>query len=175
MNHGELSSLYQLGVGLNLGFGAIVVFAEPARRQFENSLGVIESRILQLTDATEIREKDNRRVDDLYAMNRAYLTLLASTKILSLESYIWQSIPARLTFMLGAIASFFGLVLSAYRAHEFISWYNLATAVGVNLVPMVAALLLFIVSCWYQYKIFPRVEQLQEQLFGRRSLISGRP
>ena len=49
----ELTSLYQIGVALNLGFGAVIMFAELARRQFERSLSAIETQLLELTNAVE--------------------------------------------------------------------------------------------------------------------------
>jgi hypothetical protein len=174
VTYGELVSLFQLGVGVNLGFGAVVVFVEPARRQLERSLTVIESRLLELTRAVEAAPRGDALIEDVYAMNKSYLELLGGTRLMALEWLVWQSIPARLFFMLGAVVAFVGLTTSSAWAPATAPGFAYPVAVVVNLMPVSAAILLCLVSCWYQYKIFPRVEILQQKLFGRRCLISAR-
>jgi hypothetical protein len=165
MNQADLACLFQLGVGLNLGFGALVVFAEPARRQFRLSLDEIESRLLGLGESAKDSLDSQQK---LFALNRAYMDVLAHAKVLFVEEYITQSVVGRLMFMLGALISFIGLVFCSVRAAEAAQMKALLVAIAVNAVPLLSALALLAISCWYQYKVSPRVENLRAKLFGKR-------
>jgi hypothetical protein len=174
MKFGDLSSLFQLGVGLNFGFGAIVVFAEPARRQFERALATIEPRLLELSATVEAAARNDKRIGEVFSINKSYLELLGRSKLLSLESVVWQSITARLVFMVAAAVSLCGLVVSSYWAETIAPLSAIALATGVDLIPIGGAILLCVVSCWYEFTIFPRVEILQQRLLGRRTLLSAK-
>lgn len=172
MKCGDLSSLYQLGVAMNWGFGAVLIFAQPAKRLFDQSISTLESRLIEINEA-QGKNVEQSEIDRAFELNRTYFQLASDAKYLSLEAYVWQSIPSRLVFLLSGLGCFTGLISSAYFADRSASIYNFCMAVGLNFFPMTAAGLLFAGWCWFEYKILPRVENLEEQMFfGPRALAS---
>jgi hypothetical protein len=165
MKCGDLSSLYHLGVGMNWGFGAILIFVQPAKRLFDQSIAAIESRLFELNSAQEQGDVKEEDIDQVFDLNRSYLQIAADARYLSLEAYIWQSVPSRLIFLLSGFGCLTGLIISSYYAETPATTYNFVAAVLLNFVPMLAAFILFVGWCWFEYRLLPRVEKMEEKLF----------
>ena len=165
MKYGDLASLYQLGVALNLGFGAVLFFAEPTKKQFERAISSIENRLRAINESHSKPHLSEVQIDRVFELNSTYMRLTADARYLSFEPYVWQNIPARCLFFLSALGSFLGLVIAAYSTEEAATLYAFGVAVGLNIVPMLAALVLLVGWCWYEYRLSPRVELLHESVF----------
>jgi hypothetical protein len=173
MKCGDLSCLYQLGVGMNWGFGAILIFSQPAKRLFEQSISSVEARLVELNASREGNETTDKEVNELFDLNRSYLKIAADAGYLSFETYIWQSMASRLVFLASGLGCFAGLIVAASYAESPASLPNLWAAIVFNLVPMLAAVTLFAGWCWFEYKILPRVENMEERLTrGHSALVS---
>jgi hypothetical protein len=167
MIRADLSSMFQLAVGLNLGIGAIVIFAEPAQTQFRKSLAVIEPRLARLWRDTDGYPRHDARKSDLYGLNRKYLQLLSETDWIWIERLVWQSVAVRLVFIVGSLVAFAGLIFVALNAAGPVELPALIMACATNIAPIVAALWLYARSCWYEYHTLPKVICLQQELLER--------
>ena len=166
MKFADLASLFQLGVGLNLGFGAISIFAEPVRKELRSTIGSIEARLAQLNRAQGRPGASEAEIERAFDLNRTYLRLIGASPFLRVETRLWQSLAARFAFMLCSFGCLFGLIRCAYAADESAPLAYFVFAIVFNAFPMVVALVFFGAWWWCEHSFVPRVERLAEHILS---------
>jgi hypothetical protein len=168
---GELASLFQLGVGLNLGFGALLSFAEPAKKQRDESMHAIETEIMLLAENQDSQQPSDAVVDELFDISKKYRGLYSPSMVTVLESHVWDSIIARLAFATCGLIAFVGLFVASADADEHARIRFLLVGLFTALVPLIGALLMLVISFWYRFAVFPVIDEIQTRLFKFRPLL----
>jgi hypothetical protein len=71
---------------------------------------------------------------------------------------------ARLIFLCLGILSFIGLIICSIFAEDGAGAKVLLAGIAINIGPMIAAIVLLGVSCWYSYRVVPIIEEIERRL-----------
>jgi hypothetical protein len=167
MKYGDIISLFQLGVALNLGFGALVSFVEPSKKRRDSTIYMIESQLLILAERQKNDEPNAAEIRDVFAISKEYRKLYIPSIFTLLEVYFWEKVVTRALFLVCALGAFIGLVICYGFADSY--GYNIIVfAVLMNIPPLIIGVLLVFISFWYTYRIFPVLDDLEGRLFKYR-------
>jgi hypothetical protein len=70
MKIGDFTSLFQLGVALNFGFGALISFIEPTKKHRDTFIFETESRLLLLSKRQENNISTDEEITDFFDISR---------------------------------------------------------------------------------------------------------
>ena len=172
MHFGDLTSLFQLGVALNLGYGALLSIAEPAKRQRDNSLFKIETQLILLAQRQEAEQSSDEEIEDVFDITKTYRDFFSPNPIARLETLFWESSIPKLMFLVFAMVSFGGLATcAAYAGSTSGVGTALAIGVSVNIPSLIIAITLLAISFWYNYFVFPIIGHMQEKLYKYKNVI----
>ena len=164
MKFGDLISLFQLGVALNIGFGALISFVEPAKRRRDNLIYAIKSELITLSARHENETPGDDEIEDVFDIARKYRRLFLPSLFLNVETLFWEGLFTRAVFFVCGVLSFGGLALASARANNTAPPITILISIALNVSSFVAFLLLGI-SFWYNHRVFPVIDELQGRLF----------
>lgn len=171
MRLGDLTSLFQLGVALNFGFGALISFVEPARTHRDDFVNKTETRLVILSERQENESSTEQEVEDFFEISRMYRSLYQRNPLIAFAFYFSGSVMVRSVFLVCGIASFSFLVLCSATSETKADVAMLASAVVLNVVPLFAAVVLFSASCWYQFRLMPVINEIEKRFEKYRFLL----
>lgn len=161
----DLSSLLQLAVGANLGFGALASFYEPLSVKTDRSLSVIDEHLEEINGRLGA---DVNAAAKLFQITRSYSELARWLSILQFERRLLEGSLARTLFLISGLLSFMGLFvvsLAADVTSETFFVVMVTIAVATNLPPLVFGACMWIVALKHERQINPRVERIENQLY----------
>ncbi|MDA9444021.1 hypothetical protein XH98_34005 [Bradyrhizobium sp. CCBAU 51745] len=161
----DLSSLLQLAVGANLGFGALDSFYEPLSVKTERSLSVIDEHLEEINGRLG---SDANAAAKSFQITQSYSELALYLCILQLGRILWEGSLARTLVLIDGHLSFLGLFvvsLAADVTSETFFVVMAAIAVATNLPPLVFGASMWIVAFKHERQANPRVERIENQLY----------
>jgi hypothetical protein len=164
----DVSPLFHLSVGLNLGFGALVFFYEPLGAKTDKSIEIVERHIMRITDKEALPKY---QLDAIFRVCKLYQSLIHKRGALRIEHDIWDGIIAKLVFMISGLLSFILLTICAVEPHASSNSMIIAGVV-VNLPPLIFVITIFFIAAQNQLFINPLLSTLQTELF--ENFIKGR-
>ena len=165
MQFNDLSSLLQLSVGANLGFGALTSFYEPLSTKTERDLSVIDKHYASIV---ERHGRSGKNVSKVFQITKLYSELRGGLGVLELERNLLDGLKAKTAFMLCGVISFICLVIVslAADANSAAGFAVLAGfAICLNLPPLIFGVTMYFVAARHETKIHPLVERIQNLLF----------
>jgi len=168
MKYGDLTSLFQLGVALNLGFGALISFVEPVKQKRDNAIFMIESELVTLSERHEIGEPTEIEIEDIFDIIKKYRMLYFPNLFSRLEDHFWDGLITRIIFVICGVTSFICLIGSSVSADDAARLPLLVIGILANIPPIIVALLMLAISLWYTREVFPIIDEVQSRLFRYR-------
>jgi len=155
MKAGDLASLFQLAVAVNLGFGALVSFIDPIREEANASSieDYIADRVLKQSGKST---RYKNILNELCQNHFRFHSLLAH---LQSRLRFFNGLMARVAFAVVAAISLVGLVLVSAKTDKSISQCLIWIPVILNSVPMLFAFLLCYQLPTYYHEIRPLMKQ----------------
>lgn len=159
MNAGDLTSLFQLSVALNLGFGALISFVDPIRDETDNSSTSIERYIVDRTAKQAGKPADYLRT--LNSLCRDHFRYQALLSQMTSKLRFYDALGLRIAFASLAALSLIGLIAVSAMAEVAISaWYIVVPAV-FNAGPVLFAFWL----CYQLSTYYDEIRPLMERCF----------
>jgi len=159
MKAGELASLFQLSVAINLGFGALLSFVDPIRQETNSSSIVVDRYIVDRTAKQAGRSpRYLGALNELCRTHYQYQTLMAKLKS-NLRYY--DGLAVRILFAVLAAVSLIGLVWVSAVAKQPIPGGLIVIPVLFNAGPILFAFWL----CYQLSTYYREIRPLSEQSF----------
>jgi hypothetical protein len=150
MKLSDYTSLFQLSVALNVGFGALIAFAEPGIGRIRTLTNALEKIIIELT-----KERDDSFVNPIFEICAEYQKTRADVSPSIYEYQFWFSIPARLIFCGSALVALIMLIISSASPDTVVDVRITFVGVALNVLPLIECLALCLLNVTAKMQIEP--------------------
>ena len=161
MRTADFVSLFQLGVALNLGFGALISFGEPLKQRISRAIGEGE---MVLEDLIEHKNTNAAEVEPVFEVGRLYLDVRHAYYDTAKQ---WEFVDwhfVHIAIVCSAIVSFFGLFFCSVEPGVEVGYIVVLIVLLCNAVPITIALVHLMLAFQLRLTVYPKLVVFQNLL-----------